>query len=61
MALHLFQIRVNPNEMSLNQLITALRKKMFEKLGRAVCLNFYVLQVHFVNKLKPNIVDGKRE
>uniref|UniRef100_A0A158Q7H3 C2H2-type domain-containing protein n=1 Tax=Elaeophora elaphi TaxID=1147741 RepID=A0A158Q7H3_9BILA len=29
-------IRVNPNEMSLNQLITALRKKMFEKLGRAV-------------------------
>ncbi|VDN04069.1 unnamed protein product [Thelazia callipaeda] len=29
-------IRVNPNEMSLNQLITALRKKMFEKLGRSV-------------------------
>ncbi|VDK69499.1 unnamed protein product [Onchocerca ochengi] len=29
-------IRVNPNEMSLNQLITALKKKMFEKLGRAV-------------------------
>ncbi|KAL3990699.1 hypothetical protein ACH3XW_32855 [Acanthocheilonema viteae] len=29
-------IRVNPNEMSLNQLITALRKKMFEKLGRTV-------------------------
>ncbi|VDK87559.1 unnamed protein product, partial [Litomosoides sigmodontis] len=29
-------IRVNPNEMTLNQLITALRKKMFEKLGRTV-------------------------
>lgn len=30
------QVRVNPNEMTLNQLTTALRKKMFEKLGRSV-------------------------
>lgn len=31
------QIRVNPSEMSVEQLDAALKKKMVEKMGRKVC------------------------